>query len=72
MDKETCQKLYQEYQELKKKTNAEVYTKESTKNYHTQNIKVSNMMKLNKARKQLKTCLDFFTDEEIEKFLKNI
>ncbi len=65
MDKETCQKLYQEYQELKKKTNVKVYTKETGKDYHLQNIKVNGMIKLCEVREKLKTCLEFLTDDEL-------
>jgi len=65
MDRETCQKLYQEYQELKKKTNPEVYTKESGKDYHLQNIKSSDVSELCEVRKKLKPCLKFLTNDEL-------
>ncbi len=69
MDKETCQKLYQEYQELKKKTNVEVYTRETGKDCHLQNIKVNDMNELCDVREKLKTCLEFLTDDELIELL---
>jgi len=65
MDRENCQKLYQKYQKLKKKTNVEVYAKKTDKDYHTQNIKVNDMNELYKVREKLRSCLDFFTDDEL-------
>ncbi len=70
MDRETCQKLYQEYQELKK-TNPEVYTKEIGKDYHLQNVKVNDMIELCKAREKLKTCLEFLTNDELKELLED-
>ncbi len=69
MDKETCQKLYQEYQELKKKTNVEIYARETGKDCYVQNIKGSDMIKLCEAREKLKTCLEFLTDDELIELL---
>ena len=71
MDRETCQKLYQEYQELKKKTNPEVYTKETSKDYHLQNVKVNDMNELCEVRKKLKTRLEFLTDDELIELLED-
>ena len=67
MNKEDCQKLYQEYQELRKKTEVNVYTKEIGKDYHSQHIKAGDIPELNKAKQKLISCLDFFSDDELIK-----
>lgn len=65
MNKEDYQKLYQEYQELKKKTEVNVYTKEIGKDYHLEHIEAGDIPELDKVRQKLKPCLEFLTDDKL-------